>query len=318
MFLNYQLDYLLWLQNFRDLTSDALTPFFLAITHLSEFFILILFITLIYWSINKKAGEFIFINLFFGLLCNQILKMMFCISRPWLLSDEIKPVPQALPEATGYSFPSGHTARATAVWGSLVVWLWEKKFVRYFLVILILLVALSRNYLGVHTPQDVIVSLLVGAVILFITKKLFDNIENNNLDFKLFITGILLSALTVTGILIKAHFVNDSQFNHHLISFYGHIGNFFGIITGWYACRKLIPFCTNDISWAKRILRYLFGIGILIPLMLFSKDIFVNDFGKAGGGFIYNFVVCIFVTFFYPWIFTRVERFLEKRTNQNG
>lgn len=321
MFLNYQLDYLLWLQNLRELTNNVMTPFFLSVTHFGDIFIPLLFIAFIYWSLNKKVGEFILINLFFNFLCNQFLKMLFCIHRPWILSDKIKPVPEAVPRAFGYSFPSGHTACATSVWGGIAVCLWEKRIVRYSLLALIIIIAFSRNYLGVHTPQDVLVSLFFGIVFLFITKKLFDNIDKNELDFKIFLTGISLIIITVATVLIKNHFMGVSELNEvvksNIQGFYTNIGNVTGIIIGWYACRKLIPFETDNISWKKRILRYAFGISLLIPLMFCTRQIFVSDFGKSGGGFLYNFVISIFITFFYPWIFTRVERFFEKRLKQD-
>ena len=171
MFLNYQLDYLLWLQNLRDVTVGIFDSFFLSITEFGDYFILIGFVTLIYWSLNKRVGEFLIVTYAFGLLCNQFLKMLVCINRPWILSDKIKPVPDAIPSAGGFSFPSGHTAKAVAVWGGIAVWLWDNKLVRYTMITLILIIAFSRNYLGVHTPQDVLVSLAVGCVILFITKK---------------------------------------------------------------------------------------------------------------------------------------------------
>ncbi|MFR6582359.1 MAG: phosphatase PAP2 family protein [Ruminococcus sp.] len=56
--------------------------------------------------------------------------------------------------ATGYSFPSGHTTRATAMFGGSGLWFMEKKHsvVAGLLFVLVFLTMFSRNYLGVHTP----------------------------------------------------------------------------------------------------------------------------------------------------------------------
>ena len=317
MFLDFQLDYLLWLQNLRDITSNIFTPFFLVITNFGEKHIPILFVAFVYWSINKRAGEFVLINLFFGYTLNQFFKMLFCINRPWILSDKIKPVEDAIPAASGYSFPSGHTAGAMAIWGGFAVQLWEKKFVRYFLFILIFLIAFSRNYLGVHTLQDVLVSFILGIIVLIITKKIFDNINDKNTDFRVFLSGICLLALTVITAMLKPSHDNlismIQSYDSNWVSFCFNVGYLLGIITGWYACRKLIPFDTTGITWTKRIVRYLLGAGILIPFMTFAKNILENDFGKFGGGFLYAFIISIFVTFFYPWMFTRVERYIEEK-----
>ncbi len=316
MFLNYQLDYLLWLQNLRDLTNDVLTPFFLAVTHFGELLIPLSFIALIYWSLNRKVGEFLLLNLSFTFLFNQLAKMLFCINRPWILSDKIKPVPDALPMATGYSFPSGHTARAIAVWGGLVVKLWDNKAVRYTLTGLILLIAFSRNYLGVHTPQDVLVSLISGIFILLGTKILFDKMEENeNLDTKIFLPGMFITIFVILIITFKPYFtgISDTFINSdpNMDSFFKHTGSILGAISGWYICRKYVPFTTNNISALKRIFRFLPGFIILLLIMFFTKKILVADFGINKGSFIYGALISTYVTLFYPWIFSKTEKFFD-------
>ena len=315
MFLNYQIDYLLWLQNLRDLSNDLFTPFFLAVTHFGEFAIVTLFVALIYWSLNKKVGEFLIINLSFGFLLNQIFKMIFCIERPWILSDKIKPVPDAIGHATGYSFPSGHTARATAIWGGLIIQLWDKKITRYVLLALILLIAFSRNYLGVHTPQDVIVSLILSIAVLIISKKAFDKIDSDKkMCFKIFITGIVISLLTILFVVVKPSFIDSDSaisFASQVPSFYKNMGRIMGVILGWYLCREYVNFSTENISIIKRIARYVLGIIIFIPLLLFSKDIFVQDFGLLKGEFFYGTCVSMYLALFYPWIFTKIEKFFD-------
>ena len=317
MFLSYQIDYLLWLQNFRDLTNDVLTPFFLAVTHFGELLIPLSFVALIYWSLNRKVGEFLLLNLSFTFLFNQFTKMIFCINRPWILSDKIKSVPDALPEATGYSFPSGHTARAVAIWGGLVVKLWNNKAVRYTLIGLILLIAFSRNYLGVHTPQDVLVSLISGIFILWGTKILFDKMEENeNLDTKVFLCGMLISVFVLLFIIFKPFFTGVSQTliinkDQYMDSFFKHMGSILGAISGWYVCRKYVPFTTNNISVLKRIFRFLLGFVILLLIVFFTKKILVADFGINKGSFIYGVLLAIYVTLFYPWIFSKIEKVFD-------
>lgn len=100
---------------------------------------------------------------------NQFIKWKCRIDRPWIRDDRIIPVQQALAGAGGYSFPSGHTQRAAAVWGALGHSLWEKKERAVSLVcwVILAVIAFSRNYLGVHTPQDVLAALALGIVIIF-------------------------------------------------------------------------------------------------------------------------------------------------------
>lgn len=315
MFLNYQIDYLLWLQNLRNISYDFFTPFFLAVTQFGEDLILLLFISFIYWCLDKKVGEFIILNFAFGYLANQFLKMMFCINRPWILSDKIKPVPDALPEAHGYSFPSGHTSRAMAIWGSLALILWDKKIVRYSLILLIILIMFSRNYLGVHTPQDVLVSFVVGFILLLIIKKVFSAMDKNkNIENNIFIAGIALCILTILAVIIKPSPITINELvikaGSQLPSFYENMGSIIGLFIGWFTCKKFIPYETN-ISWIKRILRYLIGTMGLLLLINLSHATFINDFGNINGNFIYTFVISIYITLFYPWIFTKLEKFFD-------
>ena len=315
MFLESQIEYLLWLQNIRVITNGIFDQFFMSITRFGEFLIPAAFITFIYWSLNKKVGEFLILTHAFSLLFNQFIKMMAGINRPWVLNDNIKPVPEAIPRASGYSFPSGHTANAMALWGGLAVLFWENKKIRYSMFIFILLIAFSRNYLGVHTPQDVIVSILLGIIILYFANKFFKKTENNNnSDIKIFAIGAILTIVTIFAVILKYFNLEGQKFLDYVYqmpSFYFNIGYVFGAISGWLACRKLIPFETDNISWIKRIFRFIFGYSVMLLILFQGIEVLISDFGKCRGNFICAFVIGVFITFFYPWIFTRIEKYFK-------
>ena len=75
-------------------------------------------------------------------------------------------VESARAEATGYSFPSGHTQSAVGVFGGIAR-ITPKVFVRILCIAACILVPLSRLYLGVHTPADVGVSLIVAVIFIW-------------------------------------------------------------------------------------------------------------------------------------------------------
>lgn len=95
------------------------------------------------------------------------------IDRPWVRDERVRPVQEAIAAAAGYSFPSGHTQRAVATWGTLGTTQWKKhrKGLGVICWSVVLLIAFSRNYLGVHTPQDVLFAAGLGILILCITDK---------------------------------------------------------------------------------------------------------------------------------------------------
>ena len=123
-----------------------------------------------FWCVNRefayKTGAVFFIS---GLFV-QGLKIACRIERPWIIDPAFHPVVEALSTATGYSFPSGHTQAATALFASIAFGLpkLRKKAVdraiRLLCVVIFLLVGISRMYLGVHTPYDVGCSMLISLI----------------------------------------------------------------------------------------------------------------------------------------------------------
>ena len=152
------IDYLLLLQNFREATGNIFTPFFYAVSEFAISFWPIAFFALVYWAYDKKTGFWFLLNIAGANFLNGILKLTACVYRPWIRDSRIVPAGNSLFSATGYSFPSGHSTCAGAFYGSIGVNQWKKrKWVSVTAFVFAALTLFSRNYLGVHTPQDVIV-----------------------------------------------------------------------------------------------------------------------------------------------------------------
>ena len=170
------IQYLLFLQHIRDATGGAFDEFFNALSKFSVD-ILPFFPFLIFWCVDKKWGYRFVATTCLGEMVNDVLKLTVCAYRPWIRSADINPAGDSKTAATGYSFPSGHTVTATTHYGSAVVWQWSKrKWLSVLCGVLILLTGFSRNFLGVHTPQDVLVGCSEGVVLIifvgFIQKKI--------------------------------------------------------------------------------------------------------------------------------------------------
>ena len=161
------MEYLLWLQNFRNSINDALTPFMEWVSHFSVNW-LILIPAFVYWVVSKRKGLYTLTSAFVCIAVNQLIKLTACVYRPWIRDERILPAGDAIRESTGYSFPSGHTATAAPIAGGLAVGAWKKyKWISALCVLFALIVGFSRNYLGVHTPQDVAVAAALSVASLF-------------------------------------------------------------------------------------------------------------------------------------------------------
>ena len=157
------MEFLRFLESIRTPIGDALMSF---ITLFGEETLFIVLALVFFWCIDKKRGYYLLFTCFTGTICIQFLKMTFRIPRPWVLDPNFTIVESAREAATGYSFPSGHTQCAAGLWGGIARSA-KKRSVQIGGTVLVLLVALSRMYLGVHTPLDVLVSLGIALVVIF-------------------------------------------------------------------------------------------------------------------------------------------------------
>ena len=148
---------------------------------------------IVFWCVSKSCGYYMLTVGFVGTIVNQFLKLVFRIPRPWVKDPDFRIVESARAEATGYSFPSGHTQNVFASFGCLGRWT-RRTWLRVVCAVVIVLTAFSRMYLGVHTPLDVGVSFGIGLVLVFALYPLFRDIDSH--PNRLY---LLFGALAVLG-----------------------------------------------------------------------------------------------------------------------
>ena len=169
------MEFLYLLESIRNPVCDAIVGI---LTYLGDEIAFLATALVVFWCFSKHRGYYLMSVGFCGVIVNQTLKLIFRIPRPWVLDPEFNAVESAKPAATGYSFPSGHTQNAACTFGGLARGA-KKTWARIVLVAIVVLVAFSRMYLGVHTPKDVIVSLIIGAVLVFALYPLFEYAKKN-------------------------------------------------------------------------------------------------------------------------------------------
>ena len=167
------MQFLYYLESIRTPVADAVLS---VVTHLgSELVFMVLAVTM-YWCVSKSRGLYLLSVGCFGTTVNQFLKITFRVPRPWVKDPNFTIVESARADATGYSFPSGHTQNAVGTFGCLARTAKSVRF-RDLCIVLAVLVSFSRLYLGVHTPLDVGVSAIIAAAMVFGMYPLFRDLD---------------------------------------------------------------------------------------------------------------------------------------------
>jgi len=133
----------------QEIRSPFFDIFFKFVSGFGAMFFYAVFLPLIYWCFDKKYAVRIFVVFLISSWFNSILKDLINHPRPYNLDETVK-----IGKTGGPGFPSGHAQQSFVVWGSLSLWIKKKAFT-YTAIAVIILIAFSRIYLGVHFPTDI-------------------------------------------------------------------------------------------------------------------------------------------------------------------
>ena len=151
---------LLWLQDLRTPILNALFSFYTQLGNAGLVWIVLSAVLLLHPR-TRKAGFWALIAMLFGLLfTNVLLKHLVARTRPWLVVEGLTAL---VDEHDPNSFPSGQTCAAFAcclTWARFAA----RRWVKVLCLALAVLMGLSRLYVGVHFPSDVIAGCAVGCL----------------------------------------------------------------------------------------------------------------------------------------------------------
>ncbi|MBQ7221334.1 MAG: phosphatase PAP2 family protein [Synergistaceae bacterium] len=296
------LEYLLWLQGFREATGNILTPLMDAVSVLATS-IMVLVPLFVYWCISRRNGLFMLLSLRISALINSLCKLTVCAYRPWIRDARIIPAEGAVATAGGYSFPSGHTMEAAPVYGSMAVLARKRaKWFSWLCGIMIILTALSRNYLGVHTPQDVVVGSVLGIVSVYAASRILAHPEKENIYL---IAGIVVSILAITYFSTKTYpmdYVNGKLLVDPVKmkrSGYGTSGAMIAFILGYIVEKKYVNFTETGFN-VKGLILSLIGIAIYGYGLAYLKVKMPEILGSSGGRFAAEFITMFFGMAVWP------------------
>ncbi|MCR4579023.1 MAG: phosphatase PAP2 family protein [Treponema sp.] len=298
------MDYLYALQSLREAGPDFINYFFLFI---SEVIVKsgVLLVAIIFWSCNKQQGIIIGMSYVSAFSINQTVKNIACIPRPWLLDSRLHVDPLAEKGATGFSFPSGHTVTAASVFGQLSVWKRKNKGLFITSILIIILTAFSRNWLGCHTLKDVVFAVIVAGISLCLINFLvFLFSKHQDKDWLFCLTGCLLSII----ILLIMQFKPYQQENVYplITDCYTSCGMTCGMLVGWLLERRFVNF-SIEVPVSTKVWRSLIG-SLLILLLYISGGKLFAFMGDHMAHLAKYFLIFLVIIYIYPLIFNMIER----------
>ncbi len=281
-----------------------------AVTQLGGEVIFIVAAVVVFWCVSKWEGYYLMTIAFCGTVLNQFLKLICRVPRPWVRDPNFTIVESARAEATGYSFPSGHTQNAIGLFGGMARW-GGRRWVRLGLTALALIIAFSRMYLGVHTPADAGVSLVLAAALVLGLYPLMRRAQEK----PRYMGYVLAAMLVVSGAFVV--FVETCGFPadmdaENLASGIGNAWKMLGAVAGmtlaWLLDRRYIHFETQAVWWVQ-VLKVVVGMALLLAIKSGLKAPLLALLGHEGlAGGVRYFLLVLVAGAVWPLVFRPMSK----------
>ncbi len=132
-------------------------------------YVLIFLIPALWWSGRRIPAFDIAVLIAASDILSETLKLVFARTRPFEALTDVHTLDwDGLTSASGFSFPSGHAVRAFAV-GFYLLYSSQWRF-RIPALVVPILISLSRVYLGLHWPSDILGGAIIGVAIAVIVR----------------------------------------------------------------------------------------------------------------------------------------------------
>ena len=272
------MEVLYFLESIRNPILDAIMS---VLTYLGSEIAFLAFAMGVFWCFDKRRGYYLMTVGYVGVIINQFLKIMCMIPRPWVIDPNFTTVAGAQADAGGYSFPSGHTQNSTGTFGSILTFS-KKRWLRALLIAFIVIVPLTRMYLGVHTPLDVGVSLLIGGVLVLTLYPLFE-LTNKKPRLMLYLLGgfFAISILFTVFALVypfpaEIDAENLYELRKNAFTLLGATG---GVFFFYPVERRFINFDEKATPWGQ-VVKLVFGVALVMAVKEGLKAVFVLIAGE--------------------------------------
>jgi len=282
----------------------------------------LLFVSLIFWCINKPLGIDLTVLLISATTGNTFIKSLIKQPRPLWLDANLGTDP-----ISSFSLPSGHAQTGTVLYGALAIYAsrtsWKsvrRALAITGLILLILLVSLSRVILGVHFPGDVLMGILAGLVTLtlylWLRRPLARWLAERTLGQHILmavLTGSLLLGINLLGLTFDGRDTSlyAVPYAQGLLTSMDEAASLSGLIAGlWIGLaleKTYVRFSVAGPFW-QRSLRYLGGVTGIVAIWLGLRFILPTEplaLGLALRLARYGLTV-FWAIYLWPWLFIRI------------
>lgn len=275
-------------RSFQALASPALTGAMKGITFLGTEWFFLAALPLIYWCVDRRRGIRLSILSFFSAFLNSWLKLAFAQPRPYDLDPSV-----GMAAEPTFGLPSGH-AQSTAVFWGVLAPVFRRPWGLVLGILAPLIIGLSRIYLGVHFPTDVLAGWLLGGLIV-LGDALYGDKAQEALEKSPARWIILGAALIALGM----NFLNRDDTSSS--------GVFLGTVAGFVFADRRVQF-RIPARLGRRLLCYLMGMAVTGILYFGLKALFP---GKGSDYYdLLRFVrygaLGLWVSLGAPWVFVRL------------
>ncbi len=280
--------------------GNWLTAPFQGVSFLATEIFFIIMIPLVYWCVNSLMGVRMAFMLVLSDTFNNFFKMLLHTPRPFWYDTRVK----SFSQETAFGLPSGHSQNSASLWGIAAATL-KKRWFTITAIVIIILIGLSRIYLGMHFLHDVLGGWLVACGLIFIYLKLEKPVARwiapkklgGQILYALFFSAVI-ATIYMAGQSLSSNFQIPAEWLDNAAKTGGATPNpfnvegaftlsgmAFGFISGyaWWVKKYGLPKVKG--SWMKRFLRYLVGMVGLIAIYAGLKAVFPAEPLQIGYAF---------------------------------
>lgn len=270
------------LELFLGIRNEFFTTFFTSITILAEKTFMVVIISILYWCVDKHKSTRLAWFVLLSTVGNGIVKNIVKMPRPYEVGIG---KPLRVETATSFSFPSGHVQSATSFWmGSMIIL--RTKACKVLGCVIIFLTALSRLYLGVHWPMDVLGAIGFGAIVTYFANQFIN--EKGEIN-----RGHVLGASLMC--LVALIFSVDRDFSNAAASLWG-------LCLGGYVEQKYVQFELSQ-KLSKNVARIILGMSGVIIIYVGLSNL-LPDIKSLG--MIKNALILLWIIVGAPYLFTKL------------